>query len=489
MKHIQPGTWYTHVPALLILAVFAGMSAWLMQIKSIWFDEFFTYHISQFESWSHFMERWRHGGDINPPLLYLLPYSTQQWLGATHVGLRLPFLAAYLLAAGGVYTMVTRRLHPAYGALAMTMVLVKFRYAYEARSPALILCATSLAALAWLWRADQRRPIAALALLTISAMLAVASHYYGALVLGPIGLAELVRTWQRKQWDWAVWLCMAPALLLFAILLPVMLTATEWISNDHVAAVGVDALWKGYSWYIGGPHRLLAAALVVSALYFIFRRHEPRQPVPPVAYPLAEWALWSSMALLPVLGFLAAWTITGVFFARYFIGAAIGLSVLTPMILHRLYRGRPGAAWILAGGLFITILGQQVTDLPKHYAQRDYLATLDTKLAAVEESVPLVSLDFSQYPVYMQYLKTETAQRIICVLNAERPWHPAHDIPGLSRIVDYRWMLSTEMEALEAHEVYVIELHGMHSNKEIAEARRILRDEPGHPRLPAGRRR
>ena len=64
------------VAAGCLLLLFCGMSAVLMSVKPVWYDEFYTLHLARFESWAEFLDGLKHGGDLNPPLLYLLPHLT-----------------------------------------------------------------------------------------------------------------------------------------------------------------------------------------------------------------------------------------------------------------------------------------------------------------------------------------------------------------------------------------------------------------------------
>jgi hypothetical protein len=58
------------------------------------------------------------------------------------------------------------------------------------------------------------RPIALLGLPLCLAG-ATATHLYAILMIVPLAMGELARTWERRRVDWLVWVGLLPALLMF----------------------------------------------------------------------------------------------------------------------------------------------------------------------------------------------------------------------------------------------------------------------------------
>jgi uncharacterized membrane protein len=442
-----------------LLLLFCGMSAVLMAVKPVWYDEFYTLHLARFDTWAEFLDGLKHGGDLNPPLLYLLPHLTLRLFGDTHVGLRLPFAAAYVLAAALVYRFAARRLGSAFGLLAMVVVLVKFRYAFEARSAALVLAASAVAVSGWLSCAGAGRRRAGLVLLWLGCSAAVSSHYYGVLLLGPIGLAEIARSLQRKRIDWAVWGCLVAAFFLLVSFLPIIRAVAGRVDAGHMAAVQSSSLLDGYLWYVGGAHVVLAAVGAVLALRFLSIRIHGRPAASFSAGPLPahEWVLWAGLALLPALGYLLAATVTKVCYARYFISALPGLAFLVAWICHRAVFGRAVVARLLAGALFAAILAMQAGDVSARQASRRKIDALAAELRRVGEAVPIITLDFPSYPVYVRYMDPEVSRRIVCVFDPDLRRNPDRGLYGLARRVPYRLAVMTELATWPQDEVYAIE--------------------------------
>ncbi len=442
-----------------MLLLFCGMSAVLMAVKPVWYDEFYTLHLARFDTWAEFVDGLMHGGDLNPPLLYLLPHVTLRLLGDTHVGLRLPFAAAYLLAAALVYRLAARRLGSAFGLLAMTVVLVKFRYAFEARSAPLVLAASAVAVSGWLACAGDGRRRTGLLLLWAGCSAAVASHYYGVLLLGPLGLAEIVRSFQRRRIDWAVWGCLAAAFLLLVSFLPIIRAVSGRIDAGHMAAVGSSSLIGGYLWYVGGAGVAAAAGVAVAVLRFLSARLHGRTALPPPGGPLPahEWVLWAGLALLPALGYALAVTVTRVCYARYFISALPGLAFLVAWLCRRALFGRAVYGRLLAGVLFAAILAMQVRDVSARQASRRQVDTLAEELRRVGDDIPIVTLDFPSYPVYVRYMDPDVARRIVCVFDSDLRRNPDRGLYGLARRVPYRLAVMTELATWPHDRLYVIE--------------------------------
>jgi hypothetical protein len=154
--------------------------------KLMWNDELYTYYIATQPTVRQIWQALMTGAEQIPPTFHLLTRGVPS---------------------------------PSYGLIAMVFPLVTdaYRYAYEARPYALLLGLSGLALVSWQAASEGRNRWPWLMLLGGSLAGAVASHYYGVLVVAALAIAELVRTRLRGPLDPPVWIalvlaCTAPLL-------------------------------------------------------------------------------------------------------------------------------------------------------------------------------------------------------------------------------------------------------------------------------------
>ena len=112
----------------------------------------------------HFSEMWRvikHGGELNPPLFFVLEWFVAQIFGTSELALRSISAGSVALAGGVLFFLVRSWTGPRIAALAVALVLglsrEVFFFASQARYYGLLLLLVSLAAFLSL-RSDEDRP-------------------------------------------------------------------------------------------------------------------------------------------------------------------------------------------------------------------------------------------------------------------------------------------------------------------------------------------
>jgi uncharacterized membrane protein len=219
--------------AIVVLAAVLRFAA--LGDQSFWLDEAYTERILD-GSLGHVVDVVPHT-ESTPPLYYLLAWAWTRAFGLTEPGVRSFSALAGTLTVPVVFLIGARLAGRAAGLVAAMLVAVHplmVWYGQEARAYALLvlLCAVTLLAVVHLLEGDGGRWWAVWA---VSAALAVATHYFGLLLVGPeLVLLLLVR--RGEPWRWA-----AGALVLatVAALAPL---ALEQQGSGHADYIGDSSL-------------------------------------------------------------------------------------------------------------------------------------------------------------------------------------------------------------------------------------------------------
>ncbi|MGH9581650.1 MAG: glycosyltransferase family 39 protein, partial [Bryobacteraceae bacterium] len=196
--------WQAVALPILTVLLFAAVVAF-SGARKMWNDELFTFYIAQAPSLGQMFHEIRL--DLNPPLEYLAVRGSLSVFGSNEYAARLPSMLAFFVASASLYWFMARRLSSAYGVLAVAVLWSTpfLYYATEARPYALVLAFFGIAMLAWVYRAETRRPKAALTVLALAVCGMMFSHFFAVFYLLPLGLAELVRGYRKRKIDFPVW--------------------------------------------------------------------------------------------------------------------------------------------------------------------------------------------------------------------------------------------------------------------------------------------
>lgn len=211
-------------PALLVTVLIWELGVLFLKAsrKLFWFDELFTFHISNLHPVSLLWKALQAGVDGMPPGYYLLAQLAGKLPGDPLVTLRLPSILGYLLSLLGVYWFARKTL-PAFAGLAamLLITLSPFReYALEARPYSLLVGLLAISAVLW-QRIDEKRFMTPL--FTLFLTLAVSSHYLAVVAVSSFGIAELTWTLLSRRIRWGVWASCLLATSPFFLALPLLL--------------------------------------------------------------------------------------------------------------------------------------------------------------------------------------------------------------------------------------------------------------------------
>ena len=311
-------------------------------------DELFTLYISRLPRFRDVWAALATGAEQTPPLFYAISRADIKLFGTTGLALRLPEVLAFAAMSLCVFHIVARRTSGVYGFLGMLFLFMTtaFNYAYEARAYALVLCFSALGFLCWIWAAEGRHRLLALAGLALSLAAAISSHYYAVLSLFPIGLGELARSFRRKRVDVGVWLALVLSLSPLLAFLPLIESARKFAphfwSKPHWSTIVFF-----YDYFLLTPSAIpLLAILIAVVAARVFLRSEESSDEASILdrVPAHEMVAVLGFLLIPAVGIVLAKTAVGAFSDRYALPAVIGLCIAGAWGLYSLLEGRQAAA-------------------------------------------------------------------------------------------------------------------------------------------------
>lgn len=337
---------------LYVAAVLYAVVAASLSMRALWYDELTTYYIAKSSTLERFFSALANF-DLNPPLQAALTMLTFRWFGDSNFAARIPSMLAFWVASVCLYQFVSYRLGRFYGLIAMLTLwsTTFFQYASEARPYALMIAFLGIAMVNWQrsWK-TARRPLRLFGTgLGVAGILM--SHVFGSLALIPLGIAEIVRSLDRRKVDWPMWAAfIAPA--------PCLLVCLPMLHQyGHLALVCPPqfqaSLLKAITFYgevmSGGSLALLAA---VAAGLLIPQSKVASQDAR-CGLKKPELVLCVGLLLVPIAIDLLLMRRGGAFWPRYGIVSAIGLAVLFAHFFARAI-GTNRLAAATAAGVLLT---------------------------------------------------------------------------------------------------------------------------------------
>jgi hypothetical protein len=311
--------------AVGIVAYLLTTGIYESQSRGFWFDELNTVIASQAGDLRVIHGVLLSGADSTPIAFHALLKVARIFASDEHVAYRLPSILAFATLPLVLFR-VARRLVSAPAAVIAALVpmltVLNHRFSVEARGYAIAVSAVALAAYFW-QKADSRAHVVGLAL---SLAFANATHYTAGLVIVPLGIAELGRTWSTR-WRVGVWIAFAVALV------PI---AAGWAHLTHLRAYYGGAFWAATSAglasttydYLLMTSRsgvALGLSLALSGIVVVLALRQWKEPTRRAA----SWTLMmvAGLVWLPIIAVVVG-GITGTGMTeRYSVTAIVGLAV------------------------------------------------------------------------------------------------------------------------------------------------------------------
>jgi predicted membrane-bound mannosyltransferase len=446
------------VEAYLAITILHGL-------RRFWYDELFTYYMTQLPSMSAVWSALKDGADLNPPLFYVVTRAFQKLFGNSELATRLPAILGFLLMLLCIFQFVSRYGSRLAGLAAMSFPLITGAYYYssEARAYGMVLGFAGVAAVCWQSAARNERRNIALPGLAAALGCALLSHCYAVLAMLPFALAELVRIVIRRKLDWPMLAALAAPCPLVLVYLP-LIGATRGDSFDNPF---FRAEWTSIP---VGYVKLFGDALVpllLAGVFLAFARWRggslPKPPAVPeqkaaAPIPAHEMALALGFALAPVFAVLLAMTVTRIYEFRYGLPSTIGVSILLGALVARWGRQSNAAAaavLVLFTGAFAVASGAWLASPSAAPKPSRQAPEPPLRLADLSAGVPIVIADpilFLEFDHYesaaligrMYYLTDRAAAlrytgvTVFGTLDRVKKWFPIR-----SRLEDYREFVSS----------------------------------------------
>jgi len=380
---LEPGK-TVYLAALTVLYLAAACAT--ARAKLVWYDEFFTLHLSRLPSIGDIWHALAIGTTNDAPLNYLLTRASFAAMGPGHIAFRFPAIAGIWIMCLCLYAYAARRWGTLWGFVALLLPLATgvWYYACEGRPYGVMMGCAGLAFLCWTEAAEGRRRKLALAGLALSLAAAISTQYVSVLLWMPLAAGELVRSFRKRRADWAVWIAMAAGAAPLAFFIPLLRASHQYSAH----------IWEGASFYAAyGTYALLLSPILAPLVFALIVCAWETSGVPRVnralafALPAHEAAAAIGLALLPFCGYALGRLVTGTYVPRYGLAAIIGVTILFVALTGK--RAKTGA--ILAC-VFFGCFVFNVAQSPRSSAADASAAyrTLDVSAFQKEGDLPVV---------------------------------------------------------------------------------------------------
>lgn len=412
----------------LLLVFYLAVVCVQAATRLLWGDELITLAIAQTGSARGIWRALRLGADPNPPLSHLAVLFATRLLGISALAVRLPSIAAMLLAVACVWVLLRRWIAPGYAAVGVLAFMATrgFDYSYEARSYALLAGFTMAALVCWLRAADlalvggRIQPLHSpnnlvrmvwLLGMALCLALAVSSNYYGVLAWFPVAAGEVALSFRARKFSPGTWLLLAVAALPLLAYLPLIrhniaqFTPHAW-NRPHISMVFESylVLVEGVFWpVLFGALWLWRARSRVSnqesgaAAGNLLRTHEA--------------VALSVLLAYPVLGFAVALGKAGMISPRCVLPVCCGFGLAAGLLAARLVSGSRTATLVIAAGI-VWVITRESACAVLLYQQRAGLLELVQQIRSAPAG-PIFICDSSLVFPLAQYGGPELRDRLV----------------------------------------------------------------------------
>jgi hypothetical protein len=250
-------------------------------------------------------------------------------------------------------------------------------------------------------------------------MLAACAHYYAVLIVVPLATGEVVRTIRTKRIDWWIWTAMTAPLPVLLWFLPVIEGARS-LSGWFWARPSPSQLLNFAAELLGFAVVPCAMALLTVVLWLHIRPERPDVLDHQPAVPLEEIAAATALAMLPVLLWFLAKTVTNGYHVRYALWSIAGFGALLGFGLHRVFRGRTDVVLLLSGALAAWFCVRSGSAIAANHAAQRALAGVAALLEKnVSPDLPIVMGDVQAFHDLSFYASPELRSRIVYAASAE----------------------------------------------------------------------
>jgi len=419
--------------ALMLLVLSLALSLVASLYKRIWIDELLEYFTDRQPVVEILRTQLHRPFSLEPPLFHLIVHGFQVVLGGGVQVQRMPAMLCFLLAQYCIYCIVRGLAgeRAALVGLLLPTLMYARHYSNEGRSYALLLAMGTASLLCW-YRATQRcdgqNRRMPLLWLGVSLAVAVMSHYYGVLLLAPVGAAEAIRTIERRRWDWPVVAAVAGGGLSLLLDLPFVHAALGFKAHYYAQRPTLQTIFDAYDWMLGIARAKAVAGDAVVLLFVPLLLLVTWRVMRVRRDEIAVWAAPVALAMVPVFAFLLGRYVTQAFEPRYTIASAGGLSILLAVAISPLLAGR-FAFWALIGVVLLLSVGLGMHEINRYRREfAEFHQQLQMPTDVVDGSgVPKQPIYVRSVELFLlahYYLQPQVADRftLLYSMNLEYGW-------------------------------------------------------------------
>jgi hypothetical protein len=382
--------------------------------NKLWLDEIIASYIVTLPSLKDIWTALLHAVDGNPPLYYLMA-RLFLFTGDVPLATRLPAVIGFYLAAVCLFSFL-RSMTSTLAAAAATLLFAEsgvFRWAVEGRPYGPMLGLTGLALVTWQRSARPgRRRWAWLCGLSLAIACLLSTHYYGAVIVIVLVLAEAVRAAINKRLDWPVYLALALGSAAIVLWFPLIHALRENVggnaaSVNYFAQPGWEHVYAAYDLFISPVIVPLLLCLSVVALG-LSRGRDSVGEVQGNSV-AGDTAVILGLAFLPVIAHVMAVLATHTFVVRYVVGGALGIAMLFGLLLHRVVARRPA---VLVLVLMILYCHWSFGMLPRAFKKDPLYEEALSLLAGTASDTPIVIAEGWHYAPLRYYAAPDLQRRL-----------------------------------------------------------------------------
>jgi hypothetical protein len=269
--------------------------------------------------------------------------------------------------------------------------------------------------------AGVRRTIA-VPVLFASLAIATAVHYWAVLLLIPLGIGELCRSWQRRNLDWPVWCALVGALSPLIVFRSLIRAATVAVTGrfSQVSSRVVTEQYESMLAPLAVPAIVAIVLLVVVGTAVRLDRRVAVDGIELEAPPEYEWIAMAALLALPLFGAAVGQFGTGAFMPRYTLPWILGFSVLAASTAGVSRHARIVGPVLMA--VFVAWVAAKETASARllTYAPPTISAMNATVLADRSGMLPIVVTHSHVYLSLVEYAPPELAQRLVLLTQPAR---------------------------------------------------------------------
>lgn len=363
----------------LILIFYLAITLFLSWLKPFWFDEIFTFQLSQLS----FYELFATLGpmDPHPPLNKLIVSISQELFGTTKFATRLPAVIFFGTTLIIVY-LICKKLAGSKAAMIspiLLMISVGQPYSYEARPYSLVIMLSSM--LIYLWLKTPSSNLWTYSLITLVTVALLSSHFYAVFIPMTILFGSFIGYLTRKYLDAKLWISILISYTVLIVYAPAIHRITILDDNNWTSPTPYLLYQAVRSIYM--PFVIVLIPSVINwkkctgALKTFFEQKTQ----------FASGIFAFSMLVL--IGYFISFFL-GAYHTRYFIGALIACTIVGSLIMSDFSRKQLKISIILIGLVFSYKIYSQINH---HITTNTSINELNILLSKKQAGAPIFISD------------------------------------------------------------------------------------------------